>query len=61
MAEHKAELIKNRKKKKRKFKNSFFYADNLISWTKDELENQDPVNSFNETLIQIYEDKDKKS
>jgi hypothetical protein len=30
VAEHKQELIKSRKKKKRKFKNSFFYADNLI-------------------------------
>lgn len=60
ISEHKQELIKNRKKKKRKFKNSFFYADNLVQWTKDELEKQDPVNPYNESLTQTYDDKDKK-
>ena len=44
LSDHKLEIIAKRKKKKKKFKNSFLYSDNLIQWTQEELENTDPKN-----------------
>lgn len=61
LSDHKQELIRNRKKKKRKFKNSFFHAENMVQWTQEELENQDPKNRYAETQLQYYEDRDKKN
>jgi len=37
------------------------FADNLVAWTQDELESSEPKNPYNETQLQFYEDKDKKS
>ena len=59
LSDHKKELMRHRKKKKRKFKNSFLYADNLISWKKDELETVDRK-PYSETLLEIFDERDKK-
>lgn len=60
LSDHKKELMRNRKKKKRKFKNSFLYADNLVQWTQDEIENIENRKPYSETLLQIFDEKDKK-
>ena len=60
MSDHKQELVRKRKKKKRKFKHSFLYSDNLVQWTQDELELQHPKNKFAETAANFYDQRDRK-
>lgn len=38
LSEHKQELVHKRKKKRRKYKNSFLYSKNLVEWTQEELD-----------------------
>jgi hypothetical protein len=43
------------KKKRRRFQNSFMYADNLIMFSNEELQNQDPKKIFQGTTLQYFE------
>ncbi len=46
LSEAKLEQLKIFKKKRRRFQNSFMYADNLIMLSNEELQNQDPKKIF---------------
>lgn len=48
------------KRKRRRFKHSFFYSDNLIVWTNDELNRVDPKNLYSGSTLSHYEAMEKK-
>jgi len=59
LSETKLEQIKINKRKRRKYMNSFFYSANLIEWTNEEINCQEPRNIYNGTTLMYYEASEK--
>lgn len=60
LSEAKQEQIKLYERRKRRFLHSFFFAENLVQWTPEELSCTEPKNNYQGTTLQYYEIGDKK-
>ena len=60
ISDHLADKIRLNKRKRRRFKRSFYYAKNLIQWSEDELNCEEPKNYYKGTTLQYFELKERR-
>ena len=53
-----ADKIKINKRRRRLFKRSFYYAKNIIEFTKEELNRQNPINIYSGATLKYFEERE---